>query len=88
MSERALITISDAAKIICVSRATVYRMIQAGEYDLQISQGMKTKEDVPTAIRGYLGCRFPSMIRLGPRCVRLKKVDVEAWVASKSRLSE
>jgi len=83
MSERTLVTITDAAKIICVSRATIYRMIQAGDYDRQIAQGRKSKEDVPLAIRRYLGCQFPRMIRLGPRCVRLNRADVEAWVASR-----
>jgi|GEM_PF-1488363 len=84
MSEKALVTITDAAKIISVSRATVYRMIQAGDYDQQIAQGKRSKEDVPQAIRGYLGCRFPRMIRLGPRCVRLNRAEVEAWIASRA----
>lgn len=88
MSKRTLVTITDAAKIICVSRATVYRMIQAGDYDRQIAQGTKSEEDVPRAIRGYLGCRFPGMIRLGPRCVRLNREEVEAWVAAKAFGSE
>jgi len=88
MSERTLVTITDAAKIICVSRATVYRMIQAGNYDRQIAQGVKSTEDAPWRFGATWGGRFPKMIRLGPRCVRLNRAEVEAWVASRASQSE
>ncbi len=84
MTETVLMTITDAAKIMSVSRATLYRLVQAGEYDLKIARGIKCQEDVPITIRGYLGCKFPRMIRLGPRCLRLNRVEVETWVASRS----
>jgi predicted DNA-binding transcriptional regulator AlpA len=83
MSERTLVTITDAAKIICVSRATIHRMIQACDYDRLIAQGTKSEEDVPRAIRGY-EVPIPRVIRLGPRCVRLNRAELEAWVASKA----
>jgi len=47
----------------------------------QMAQGTKSEEDVPRSIRGHLGCKFPRMIRMGPRCVCLNREEVEAWIA-------
>lgn len=84
MGERTLITINVAAQIIYVSRATIYRMIQAGDYDQKILDGLKTEQDVLIEIQVYLGCVFPKMIRLGPRCVHVNRAEVEAWVKTRS----
>lgn len=79
-TEPVLIKIADAAQMIQCSRATIYRMLLAGEYDAKIEAGKKSPEDVPADVRPYLGCGFPPQIRIGPQTSRLERAKVEEWI--------
>lgn len=53
-----LITVDQAAELLSVSRATVHRMLLANDYDDAIAAGNKSRRDVPTDVRPYLGSNF------------------------------
>jgi predicted DNA-binding transcriptional regulator AlpA len=74
-----LLTIERTAEIINVSRATIYRMLKAREYEDAIREGRKRREDVPVDVAPYLGCGFPRGVRIGPRTMRLPESRVLAW---------
>lgn len=78
MSE--LMTIDEAAAFLTMSKATVYRLLYAREWDDKIARGEKTLDDVPRDVKSCLGQNFPPRVYLGQRITRLRKSEVVAWL--------
>jgi predicted DNA-binding transcriptional regulator AlpA len=79
-----LIKIEAAVQITGIPKHTLYRLIQARRYDEDIAAGRKTRDDVPRALRSYLGRGFPLPRQITPGMRRLRLDEVEAWTAANS----
>jgi excisionase family DNA binding protein len=67
------ITADQAADLLSVSKATIYRMMQASEYS--------AAEDAPGHCRRFVGNGFPRPIRLSEHITRIDREALEQWVA-------
>lgn len=73
MTEPQWMTPDQAAEHLCLSRATVYRMMQAAEYS--------DPDKAPPHCRQFVGIGFPRPIRLSERITRLDRAAVKAWAS-------
>ena len=67
------ITADQAAELLSVSPATIYRMMQAAEYS--------SAEDAPKHCRRFVGSGFPAPVRISERITRIDRESLERWVS-------
>lgn len=76
-----LLTPRAIAEQLSVSVSMIHKLIRAAEYAAEIRAGKRAREDVPVSLQGYLDCNFPVPKRIGRSVRRVRKEELEKWLA-------